>query len=112
VAKNVSSCLHNAQSPNFVKVTELLASNLDNWQSIPGDIKNLHYNHSVPKSQSRAVGIVTGLRAAQSAVQKPVQASDFTLLRKVQTVSEFYRFSFPGLKRPGLVVNHTPPPNV
>lgn len=93
-------------------MTELLASNLDSWHSVPGESRNLHPDHSVPKSQSSSVSIVTALRAGQSAVQMPVEASNFTLLRKVQTVSKIHRFSFPGLKRPGLVVNHTAAPSV
>ena len=69
-------------------------------------------NHCVPRSQSSSVGTVTALRAGQCVVQIPVEAIDFTLLIKVQTVSEVHRFSFLGLKRPGLVVNHTLLPSV
>lgn len=112
MADAVNSCGYKTESPYFVKVTELLASNLDKWHSFPGDSRNMHPDHSVPKNQSTQVSTVTALRAGESAVQIPVEASNFTLLRKVHMVSEIHRFSFPGLKRPVLVDNHTPAPSV
>jgi hypothetical protein len=58
-----------------------------------------------------------GLRAGRSGVRFPVEASDLSLLRSVHIQSEAYPASykmgtgcsFPGIKWPGRITDHSPP---
>jgi hypothetical protein len=69
-------------------------------------------------SRISVVVLVTRLQAGRSGVRIPVEARDFSLLQKriyrlwgpPSILFHGYRGCFPGLKRPGRVVNHSPAP--